>query len=88
MQGYRKLILGVVYLIVSGGLAAYALKTGADLFGLSTFVASMTSGVFVFVRGNIKEHEAKKISDEIIRSVERMRESLNPSKEATSGGKD
>jgi len=56
MRGYRKLILGSVFILCSSILAFAAIRSGTDLVGLSTVIGAMAAGVGVVVYGNIKEN--------------------------------
>jgi len=57
MQGLRKLIIGVTFIVSSTFLLWSGIRSGADLVGLSTSLAAMSGGVFGIVWGNVKEHQ-------------------------------
>jgi len=58
MYGYRKFILGLVYLGISFWLAMAAVNRGLDLVGIATIIAAMSTGVGVIIWGNIQSNKA------------------------------
>ena len=59
MIGYRKLTLGIFFIVCSSLLIYAGIREGADLVGLSTVVAALAGGTFGVVWGNIKENSKK-----------------------------
>lgn len=59
MKGYRKLILGIVFLLCVTFLSYVGITRQSDLLGLSTVIGAISAGVFGIVYGNIKEHQVE-----------------------------
>jgi len=58
MVGYRKLVLGITYLIITAGLTFAGIRAGTDLVSLSSTIAIIGGGLFGVIYGNVKEHQA------------------------------
>ena len=58
MVDYRKLILGVVYMLSSTFLVWQGIRAGVDMMQLSTPIGAMGVGMFGVIWGNVKEHES------------------------------
>ena len=58
MIGYRKLILGCAFLLVSGFLTWRGIENGTDLLSLSTPIGAMAGGLFGVVWGNVRDKKA------------------------------
>ena len=59
MRGYRKLILGLTYLVGSFGLAVVSVLEAQPLSGVATVVVAASAGVAAIVYGNAQEHKAE-----------------------------
>jgi len=59
LEGYRKLILGLLFLVLTYLLAVRAMNSGADLLGTASIIAAMAAGVLTIVQGNVQEHRTK-----------------------------
>lgn len=57
MVGYRKLILGVTFILGSTFLIWQGIRAGVDLLQLSTPIGAMAGGVFGVVWGNVRENK-------------------------------
>jgi hypothetical protein len=58
MKNYRKLILGLVYLLCMTGIALYSIGTGHPVdLGMGSFAGGVAAGVGTLVWGYNKEHE-------------------------------
>lgn len=62
MVGYRKLVLGVCYILSSTFLAYTGIRHGTDLVGVSTVIGAMGAGVFGVVWGNLQSKKVEKES--------------------------
>ena len=60
MIGYRKLIMGVAFMLCSTFLVWQGIRSGVDLLQLSTPIGAMAGGLFGVVWGNVKEMGTKK----------------------------
>ena len=62
-QGMRKFWLAVFYLIAGTGLAVLLIckQPIPDLVGLAAFITGLAGGMFTFVWGNAKEHQAQAV---------------------------
>jgi hypothetical protein len=58
MRGYRKLILGLTFIVSSTALAVYLVHTGHGLVGVDTFVLAESAGLAAVIYGNIQEHKS------------------------------
>ena len=58
MMGYRKVILGIVYLSYSTFLAWTGMKTGTDLLSIAGVITSMSLGLGAIIWGNVASHKA------------------------------
>lgn len=60
MQGSRKLIVAVLYILCVTGIGIAVLITKHDsLIGASAFATGMATGITAFIWGNRGEHAAK-----------------------------
>jgi len=57
--GYRKLILGLVFMGCATFLAYSGIQEGSQLTGVASVIGALAAGVFGVVYGNLKEHQAK-----------------------------
>lgn len=59
MKDYRKLILGLVYIVACTAIGLLHVHKGPtfDGLGLGELFAGMATGVSAIVYGNVKEHE-------------------------------
>ena len=58
MIGYRKVILGVIFLLCSSFLIWQGIRSGTDLVGLATVIGAMAGGVLGVMWGNAQEHKS------------------------------
>ena len=58
MLGYRKIILGIVYLSYSTFLAWTAMKSGTDLLSVAGVITSMSLGLGAIIWGNVASKKA------------------------------
>jgi membrane protease YdiL (CAAX protease family) len=62
-QGNRKLILGMLYLVVVFVIAVLVVvKKSGDLYGVSALAAGLASGVFSIVWGNAQEWKSQSLT--------------------------
>jgi hypothetical protein len=60
MKGYRKLALGLAFLVATTFLGYVNMtRPNPDLLGLSTVIGAQAAGVLAIVYGNVKEHQAQ-----------------------------
>lgn len=55
---YRKLVIGVLFMLCSTGIIVYGIHKGVDLLMLSSTILSMATGVGAVVYGNVLEHRS------------------------------
>lgn len=62
MNGYRKMLLGTLYLIgcfVMCIMAVWSGNSGWDAAGIAALPTSVATGLGVIIWGNVQEHRAK-----------------------------
>lgn len=57
MIGFRKIVLGIVFLSYATFLAFIGMKNGTDLLQLTGVISSMAIGVGVVVWGNVQSNK-------------------------------
>lgn len=60
MKGYRKLILGVCFVLSATFLCYVGIKEKTNLLYLATVIGAISTGLLSIVYGNIKERELEK----------------------------
>lgn len=59
MIGYRKIILGVVFLLCATFLGWRGMEGGTPMMDLATVIGAMAGGTFGVVWGNVRAKEQK-----------------------------